>query len=482
MLYFIIKCYFGILFVCGPLTAILIISKNSWGNIPKLFILLMHKFQVKFSSIVDDSIEVDGKYTKIINKEYDGILFDNVKKSLSYFNLTACDNGLNALVPLSSALFKAGIEAIIDDDLSRICDKSPIKRWNLMGLPPMVKGFKRNIFLYLIAILSILIRYTIILPCRLFLLISSFLFLMLAAAIGAFKNVSREEGTYISVTAGRLYTASMGYVGYYEDRQYQPSGTGIAVSNHLTANDVQILWSDVHYDSSKGYSLTGQKHKGLIGLLEECSSHFLDTLWLERSNINERKEFKKNVLKAAKDKNYRSILLFPEGYCTNNTKVCQFRKSLFVDDVCIYPIAIKQDPRLGDAFWYEDNFLLYTLRLLTSWAVVYHVRYLPAQFKKPYENEIEFAYRIQKQIANAAYIEYVKDNSTELLKKETARQKQLNIIKEQFGLLITEQLENIKKIEPLYIFEDENFSTKHVVKQPLVNDEFYKNIITASTN
>lgn len=117
MFYLIIKCYFGILFVCGPLTAILIISKNSWGNIPKLLVLLMHKFQVKFSSIIDESIDVDGKYSKIIEKEFDGILFDSIKKRLSIIKLTSCDNGLNALVPLSSALFKAGIEAIIDVSL-----------------------------------------------------------------------------------------------------------------------------------------------------------------------------------------------------------------------------------------------------------------------------------------------------------------------------------------------------------------------------
>uniref|UniRef100_A0A0K0FJ43 PlsC domain-containing protein n=1 Tax=Strongyloides venezuelensis TaxID=75913 RepID=A0A0K0FJ43_STRVS len=482
MLYIIITCYFGLLFLCGPMTAILIISKNSWGNIPKLFLSILHKFQESFSLVVDDSIEVDGKYSKVIEKEYDGILFDNIKKSLSYFNLTSCDNGLDAFVPLSNALTKAGIEAIIDDDLSRICDKSPVRRWNLMGIPPINKDIKMNIFLYIIALISILIRYSIIFPCRLFLLISSFIFIGIVAIIGKVKNVSKEEGTYISITIARLFTASMGYVGYYKDRQYQPSGPGIAVANHLTANDIQILWSDVNYGSKNGYSLTGQKHTGIIGLLEACSSTFLDTLWLERSNKDDRKKFQKNVLDAARDTKFRTILLFPEGYCTNNTTVCQFRKSLFADDICIYPIAIKQDPRLGDAFWYEDDFLSYTLRLLTSWATVYHVRYLPAQYKQPFENDIEFACRIQKTIANAACIKFIKDNSTELFKKEVFRQKQLNITKEKFGHFIIEQLENWEKLKLLNIYEDAKFPSNYVVKQPLINDEFYANIITSSTH
>lgn len=35
------------------------------------------------------------------------------------------------------------------------------------------------------------------------------------------------------------------------------------------------------------------------------------------------------------------VLLFPEGYCTNNTRVLQFRQAVFDDDINIYPIAIR---------------------------------------------------------------------------------------------------------------------------------------------
>lgn len=93
--------------------------------------------------------------------------------------------------------------------------------------------------------------------------------------------------------------------------------------------------------------------------------------------------------------------MFPEGYCTNNTRVLQFRKAVFVDDVIIYPIAIKQDARFGDSFWSEDVFFHYLFRLLSSWASVYNIYYLDAQTKKSNENSDEFATRVQTLIAEA---------------------------------------------------------------------------------
>lgn len=37
----------------------------------------------------------------------------------------------------------------------------------------------------------------------------------------------------------------------------------------------------------------------------------------------------------------RPVLLFPEGSCTNNTRVLRFRKAVFEDSIVIYPIAIR---------------------------------------------------------------------------------------------------------------------------------------------
>ena len=45
----------------------------------------------------------------------------------------------------------------------------------------------------------------------------------------------------------------------------------------------------------------------------------------------------------------------------------------------IYPVAIKYDPKFGDAFWNssKNSIVTYLLRMMTSWAIVVDVWYLP---------------------------------------------------------------------------------------------------------
>lgn len=62
------------------------------------------------------------------------------------------------------------------------------------------------------------------------------------------------------------------------------------------------------------------------------------TLWLERSIADSRLKFLRDVLTVAK--NSHLVLMFPEGYCSNGTRVLQFRKAVFEKHIKIYPIAI----------------------------------------------------------------------------------------------------------------------------------------------
>ncbi|KAL3070349.1 hypothetical protein niasHS_015588 [Heterodera schachtii] len=50
----------------------------------------------------------------------------------------------------------------------------------------------------------------------------------------------------------------------------------------------------------------------------------------------------------------------------------------------IYPIAMKYDSRFGDAFWNssEQSYFRYLLQMMTSWAMICHVWYLPLMTKE----------------------------------------------------------------------------------------------------
>jgi glycerol-3-phosphate O-acyltransferase 3/4 len=56
----------------------------------------------------------------------------------------------------------------------------------------------------------------------------------------------------------------------------------------------------------------------------------------------------------------------------------------FKVDATIYPIAMKYDSRFGDAFWNssEQSYFEYLLQMMTSWALICHVWYLPKMQKE----------------------------------------------------------------------------------------------------
>lgn len=195
-------------------------------------------------------------------------------------------------------------------------------------------------------------------------------------------------------------------------RQNRPKN-GIVVANHTSPIDVMILSCD------NCYSMIGQRHNGVLGLIQKavsrCSHHviFKATNYLRlagfRSGLNERKRKVRRILKTdlnswtkhslldrsivrkalhehIEDPDKLPILIFPEGTCINNTSVMMFKKGSFeassfifccnlmcfwVADV-VYPIALKYDNRLGDAFWNssEQGYFSYILSIMTSWALI----------------------------------------------------------------------------------------------------------------
>ena len=96
------------------------------------------------------------------------------------------------------------------------------------------------------------------------------------------------------------------------------------------------------------------------------------------------------------------ILIFPEGRylfhcchltklsfrhagtCINNTSVMQFKKGSFEVGGTVYPVAIKYDAKFGDAFWNSSKHSMttYLLMMMTSWAIVCDVWYLPPMQKE----------------------------------------------------------------------------------------------------
>uniref|UniRef100_A0A672K240 Glycerol-3-phosphate acyltransferase 4-like n=2 Tax=Sinocyclocheilus grahami TaxID=75366 RepID=A0A672K240_SINGR len=87
--------------------------------------------------------------------------------------------------------------------------------------------------------------------------------------------------------------------------------------------------------------------------------------------------------------------------CINNTSVMMFRKGSFEIASTVYPVAIKYDPRFGEAFWNSSKFGMvnYLLRMMSSWAIVCSVWYLPPMSRQEGEDAVQFANRVKAAIA-----------------------------------------------------------------------------------
>ena len=127
------------------------------------------------------------------------------------------------------------------------------------------------------------------------------------------------------------------------------------------------------------YALVGQSHPGFMGLIQKSLSRGAAHIWFQRSEAKDRLEVARRLREHVEDPTKLPILIFPEGTCINNTVVMQFKKGSFEVGGVIYPEAIKYDPKFGDAFWNSSrhSIVQYLLRMMTSWAIVVDVWYLP---------------------------------------------------------------------------------------------------------
>ncbi|XP_069965097.1 glycerol-3-phosphate acyltransferase 3 isoform X4 [Bactrocera oleae] len=145
----------------------------------------------------------------------------------------------------------------------------------------------------------------------------------------------------------------------------------------------------------------GQRHGGFLGLLQRALARASPHIWFERGEARDRHAVAERLKQHVSNPNNPPILIFPEGTCINNTSVMQFKKGSFEVGGVIYPVAIKYDPRFGDAFWNSSKYSMmqYLYMMMTSWAIVCDVWYLPPMYRQEGESAIDFANRVKSVIA-----------------------------------------------------------------------------------
>ncbi|XP_028045229.1 glycerol-3-phosphate acyltransferase 3 isoform X1 [Monomorium pharaonis] len=320
-----------------------------------------------------------------------------VIKEDSLNSKTSLETLKTGFAPASLDYIRAGFEAIIEDEVTSRFEAEELKNWNLLTRTNRHYEFI-SWKLTFIWMFGFVMRYCFLLPLRIFICFIGVQYLVVVTFfIGFLPNgrIKRWANNQASLIAFRIMSCSLSSVITVHNPEYKPKNAGMCVSNHTSTIDVCIL------STQTTFSLIGQRHGGFLGILQRALARASPHIWFERSEVKDREAVAKRLKKHVSDPTNPPILIFPEGTCINNTSVMQFKKGSFEVGSVIYPVAIKYDPRFGDAFWNSSRYsmLQYLYMMMSSWAIVCDVWYLPPMYRKEGESAIDFANRVKSVIA-----------------------------------------------------------------------------------
>ncbi|VDM48613.1 unnamed protein product [Toxocara canis] len=299
---------------------------------------------------------------------------------------------------MRSSAFQAGMEAVIEDGVTSRFEAEQLASWNMLTRTSL--SFKEfvNWKLTSLWIVGFVFRYAVMVPLRFLLFTIGLVFMVVSTAvIGLLPSgpLKRRLNEQCMLCCHRVLARSLSAVIYFHNEQNKARSAGICVANHTSPIDVMILGTD------NAYALIGQRQPGLLGMMQRALSRASAHIWFDRSEARDRALVTAKMREHVDDPNNLPILIFPEGTCINNTSVMMFKKGSFEVGPTIYPIAMKYDSRFGDAFWNSSRqgWFEYIMHMMTSWAIICHVWYLPPMTRLPNEEATDFANRVKKEIA-----------------------------------------------------------------------------------
>ncbi|XP_066986944.1 glycerol-3-phosphate acyltransferase 3 isoform X1 [Macrobrachium rosenbergii] len=292
---------------------------------------------------------------------------------------------------------RTGMEAIVDDEVTKRFSAEELTSWNFLTRTNCRYEFIST-RLTIFWVVGFILRYFVLLPLRMVILVIGIVMIVILPFFIGFLpegKLKRKASNRVFLTCFRVLCRGVSGVITYHNTHNRPQTDGICVANHTTPIDILVLACD------GCYSYVGQRHGGFLGIFQRALSRASAHIWFERSEAKDRFAVAKRLREHVEDPDKLPILIFPEGTCINNTSVMQFKKGTFEVGGIIYPVAIKYDPRFGDAFWNssKESMISYIYMMMTSWAIVCDVWYLPPMTMRKNETSIEFANRVKAEIA-----------------------------------------------------------------------------------
>lgn len=314
-------------------------------------------------------------------------------------------NVLNERLEQCCDFIADGLRLVLEDEVTpRFAAAAPPSgEWNLLTRNLRQSKTQLNWRLYGMWLMGLLLRYTLLVPlrtvgcCCCMLLVS-----VLTSLLGQLPEYGfkRRMVHLLLRFCFRVTTCCIPVVRRLHNVEHRPHA-GICVCNHTSPLDVLMLMCDVHY------SLTGQRHDGILGVIQRALGRASPHMWFERRALSDRESLGVVLRLHATGTGWPPILLFPEGTCINNTAVMRFKKGSFAICNVVHPVAMRYDRRYGDAFWDSArcSMLRYILMVISSWTIICDIYYMPAVPRLVGESSIDFANRVKAAIAAKAGIE-----------------------------------------------------------------------------
>eukprot|EP00892_Ulva_mutabilis_P010122 jgi/Ulvmu1/7482/UM037_0026.1 len=285
--------------------------------------------------------------------------------------------------------------ALIDDSFFRCFTSAPPDNWNF------------NWYLFPAWCIGFVVRHLVMFPLRLlliFLVMTSFFAMFFPLQILMKDTPTRRqwERTLVQFIAVGWMAAWSAVVKYHGPRPAPRTGC-IWVANHSSMIDYTILTAYMPFAAIM------QLQPGWVGFLQKRVLSCLGCLWFHRTEVKDRQIVAQRMHEHIRDPAATPLLVFPEGTCVNNEYTVMFKRGAFDLGATVCPIAIKYNKIFVDAFWNSRRqpFSWYMFKLLTSWALVADVYFLPPQQQQEGESAVEFAQRVQKMIADVAQLRIV---------------------------------------------------------------------------
>eukprot|EP00873_Tetraselmis_striata_P001570 jgi/Tetstr1/421834/TSEL_012735.t1 len=298
------------------------------------------------------------------------------------------------LLDISDHLSDAA-SAIMDDSFWKCFTMNDPDSWNW------------NIYLFPLWCCGVVLRYAVLFPIRLLvLLLCQLIFSILFAIFSVvLKDGPRKQAMLsglVKFLCQSFVCSWTGVIRYHGPRPCKRPNM-VWVANHTSMIDYAML------AAHSPFSVIMQLHPGWVGMLQKYALDPQGCLYFNRTEAGDRKVVAERMKAHVRDPHKPPLLIFPEGTCVNNEYCVMFKRGAFDLGATVCPVAIKYNKIFVDAFWNSkaQSITSHLVGLMLSWALVCDVYFLEPQDQREGETSAEFAARVQAMIARKAGLRVV---------------------------------------------------------------------------